>query len=143
MNLANCSKCGKVYSPVSVDRTLCPACVKEEQDNFLKVFHFLASQPSATAQQISEGTGVELTEIYRYVRENRLRLVKAESGLRCETCGNPISQGKMCDHCRQKLSAEFKNDVDKFKQNKLKTPQKPPDVRDPKYLKNYRDKGGR
>jgi flagellar operon protein (TIGR03826 family) len=143
MNLANCSKCGKVYSPVSQDRTLCPACVKEEQDNFLKVFHFLASQPSATAQEIAQGTGVELTEIYRYVRENRLRLVKTDTGLRCETCGVPISQGKMCDNCRQKLSAQFKNDVDKFKQDRLKILPKAPELRDPKYLKKYRDKDGR
>jgi flagellar operon protein (TIGR03826 family) len=143
MNLANCSKCGKVYSPVSADRTLCPSCVKEEQDNFLKVFHFLASQPSATAQEISQATGVELTEIYRYVRENRLRLAKADTGFRCETCGAPISEGKTCENCRKKLSAELSSDIDKFKQNRLKMPEKPPEARDPKYLKKYRDKDGR
>ena len=139
MNLANCSKCGKVYSPVSTSRGLCPACVKAEEDNYLKVFHFMASQPSATAQEISQGTGVELTEIYRYVRENRLRLVKSDTGLRCEGCGMPISQGKMCDQCRQRLSLELKNDVDKFKQNQAKISPKTPDKRDPKYLKNYRN----
>jgi flagellar operon protein (TIGR03826 family) len=142
MNLTNCSKCGKVYSPVSTSRGLCPACVKEDQDNFLKVFHYMGTQPSATAQEISQATGVEVTEIYRYVRENRLRLVKADTGLKCEGCGMPISQGKMCDNCRKQLSVELKNDVDKFKkshppQNTPKTPEK----RDPKYLKNYRDKG--
>jgi hypothetical protein len=116
--------------------------VKEDQDNFIKVFHYMGTQPSATAQEISQATGVELAEIYRYVRENRLRLVKADTGLKCEGCGMPISQGKMCDNCRKQLSVEVKNDIDKFKkshppQNTPKTPEK----RDPKYLKNYRDKG--
>ncbi|MGH7739752.1 MAG: hypothetical protein ACREL1_06360 [bacterium] len=141
MNLANCSKCGKVYSPVASSRGFCPACVKLEDDNFLKVFHFLADQPTATADEISQGTEVELADIYRYVRENRLRLAKMEKGFKCERCGLPISQGKMCDECRQKLSAELKSDLTKFAQNKAKIPPKSTLKRDPKYLKNYRDKG--
>lgn len=140
MNLANCSRCNKVFAQVSKERTLCPACVKEEEDNFLKVFHHMTSRPSATAQEIAQATGVDLMEIYRYVRENRLRLVKTDTGLRCESCGSPISQGKICDKCRLQLSQEFREDVDKFKQNKAKNQLKPPTSRDPKYLKNYRNK---
>ena len=100
----------------------------------------MTTRPAATAQEIAEGTGDDLMEIYRYVRENRLRLVKTDTGIRCESCGSPISQGKICEKCRQKLSLELKEDVDKFKQNMAKNNTKPTPSRDPKYLKNYRNK---
>jgi len=140
VNLANCSRCNKVFTQVSKERVLCPACLKEEEDNYLKIFHYMTTRPAATAQEIAEGTGVDLMEIYRYVRENRLRLVKTDTGIRCESCGSPISQGKICEKCRQKLSLELKEDVDKFKQNMAKNNTKPTPSRDPKYLKNYRNK---
>jgi flagellar operon protein (TIGR03826 family) len=143
MKLANCSRCGKVYSAVPGGRELCPACIKEEDSNYLKIFKYLSARPAATAQEIAQDTEIDVKEIYRYVRENRLRLVKGDTGLYCESCGIPIAQGKICDKCRQKLSDEIKSDIDKFKQNidkdgpKREGPKKdePPD---PRYLKDRR-----
>ena len=143
MNLANCSRCGKVCSLVPGRRDLCPACIKEEDDNYLKIFHFLSTRPAATAQEIAQDTGIDIKEIFRYVRENRLRLVKGDTGLFCESCNIPIAQGKICDKCRQKLSEEIKSDIDKFKQNAKKEDPKRPDSQkdtppDPRYLKERR-----
>ncbi len=139
MSLANCSRCGKVFPLVPGGRDLCQACIKEEDNNYLKIFHYLSTRPSATAQEIAQTTEVDIKEIYRYVRENRLRLVQADTGLRCESCGIPISQGKICENCMKTLSEEIKNDIEKFKQNR---PKEPPvnEVRDPKYLKERRGK---
>lgn len=140
MSLANCSRCGKVFSRVPGGRDICPACVKEEDNNYLKIFHYLSTRPSATAQEIAQATEVDIKEIYRYVRENRLRLVQGDTGLRCESCGIPISQGKLCENCAKTLSEEIKSDLEKFRQNKQKTA--PNDaIRDPKYLKDRRGKG--
>src|SRR5579859_4526753 len=138
MSLANCSRCGRVFSFVPGSRDICPACIKEEDDNYLKIFHYLSTRPSATAQEIAQATEVDIKEIYRYVRENRLRLVKTDTGLYCESCGVPISQGKICDKCRQKLSEEFKNNIDQLKQNKQKGPHSGDEKRDPKHLKDRR-----
>jgi flagellar operon protein (TIGR03826 family) len=140
VNLANCSRCGKVFSTVPGGRDICPACLKEEDSNYLKVFHFFSTRPSATAQEIAQETGVDIKEIYRYVRENRLKLVKMDTGLYCEGCGIPISQGKICEKCRQKLSEEIKSDIDKFKQIHHQSSPKDP-TRDPKHLKDRRNKG--
>lgn len=118
MKLANCSRCGRVYTSVPGGRELCPACIKEEDDNYLKIFRFLSTRPAATAQEIAQETGIDVKEIYRYVRENRLRLVKEDTGLTCESCGIPIAQGKICDKCRQKLAEDLKSDMDKYRQNK-------------------------
>lgn len=140
MNLANCSRCGKVYSAVFGGRDICPTCLKDEENNYLKVFHFFSTRPSATAQEIAQETGVDIKEIYRYVRENRLKLVKTDTGLYCETCGIPVSNGRICEKCRQKLSEEIKNDIDKFKQTRHQTDRKD-QTRDPKHLKDRRNKG--
>jgi flagellar operon protein (TIGR03826 family) len=117
MSWKNCSRCGKAYNWIPGNRELCTACIKLEEDNFKKVFDFLTSNPAATAQKISQGTGVELKDIYRFVRENRLRLVKTDALLRCESCGVPISKGKLCDKCMKNLEDEIKKEQDKYRKN--------------------------
>jgi flagellar operon protein (TIGR03826 family) len=141
MSLANCSRCGKVYPKAQGASDICPACIKNDEDNFSKVFHFFSDRPSATAQEIAQATEVDIKEIYRYVRENRLRLVKADTGCNCESCGIPISEGKICEKCRQKLSEEMKTEIDKMKQNHAKPMAKNPESQEPKYLKERREKG--
>lgn len=137
MKLANCSRCGRVFTYVPGSRDLCPACIKEDDDNYHKIFHYLSTRPSATAQEIAQATEVDIKEIFRFVRENRLQLVQADTGLNCESCGIPISQGKICENCKKKLSEEIKNDLEKVKQ--LKHPEIPGnDSRDPQYLKERR-----
>ena len=141
MSLANCSRCGKVFSQVAGGRDICPSCIREEEDHYRKVFQYLTTRPGATAQEIAQATEVDIKEIYRYVRENRLRLVKSDTGLYCESCGVSISQGRICEKCRQKLSEEIKNDVDKFKQNHPLNSPKDRATPDPKYLSDRRHKG--
>lgn len=138
MSLANCSRCGRVYSPIPGGRDICPGCIKQEEDNYHKIFQYLSGQPGATAQEIAQATEIDVKEIFRYVRENRLRLVKADTGLFCESCGIAISQGKMCDKCRQSLSEEIKIDLDKSRQNNPKGPSSKDQPPDPKHLKNRR-----
>ena len=139
MKLANCSRCGKVYTSVPGGRDICQACMKEEDSNYLKIFNYLSTRPAATAQEIAQETEIDVKEIFRYVRENRLRLVKGDTGLICESCSIPIAQGKICDKCRQKLSEAIKNDIDKFNQNKPKNlTGKRDDPPDPKHLKDRR-----
>jgi len=139
MSLGNCSRCGRVYPKIQGGRDFCQSCLKEEEDNYLKIFHYLSTRPAATAHEIAQATEVDLKEIYRYVRENRLRLVKADTGLFCESCGIPLSQGKICEKCRQKLSEEIKTDLNKFKRHHPKGSASEDGPRDPKYLKERRE----
>jgi hypothetical protein len=123
---------------------LCQPCTREEEDNYTLVFRYLSTRPAATAQEIAQETGVDIKEIYRYVRENRLRLVKNDTGLFCEGCGIAISQGKMCEKCFQKLASEIQDDIVKAKEHLKDSPKTSPKSpprklkKDPKYLKNYR-----
>ncbi len=124
MSLSNCTRCGKVYSPVMGGREICQTCIQNEEDEYKKVFQYMSVRPSATAQEISAETGVELKDILRFVRENRLQLVRVDPSLRCETCGAPLSAGKICDNCRKKLNDDIKKDIDKTIKDSSKTREK-------------------
>lgn len=137
MKLANCSRCGRVFNFVPGTRDICPSCVRQEDDDYLKIFHFLTQNPTATAPEIAEATGVDIKEILRFVRENRLRLVRTGIPLECEACGTPIEQGKLCESCVKKLTTEMHGEVDKIKKSTPKEHLKD-FTRDPKYLKDRR-----
>jgi hypothetical protein len=109
---------------VSGGINLCQDCIKKEEEDYKKVFQFFTDKPSATAQEISQETGVDLKEIFRFARENRLQLVKMDANMRCEKCGAPLRNGKICDNCKKKLSEEIKTDIDKFKTEHSKSNEK-------------------
>jgi flagellar operon protein (TIGR03826 family) len=124
VSLGNCPRCGHVYLQVPGGVSLCPACVKIEEENYKKVFQFFSEKPSATAQEIALATGVEIKEILKFVRENRLQLVKADPYVKCEKCGSPTRSGRICDNCKKKLTDEIKKDISKYKADKLKSSEK-------------------
>lgn len=124
MSLGNCPRCGHVFLQVAGGASLCPACTKSEEESYKKVFLYFTEKPSATAQEISVETGVEIKEILKFVRENRLQLVKADMSLKCEKCGSPSRNGKLCDNCRKRLNDDIKNDINKYKANKFKDHEK-------------------
>lgn len=139
MSLENCPKCGKVFIPPPGGRRLCKACIQQEEEDYLKVFRFLTSRPSATAKEISDGTGVDIKLIYRFLRENRLQLVSPDTGLRCERCEAPISAGKICEKCKQEVYKDLKEDLNKIKE-KIVTKERYKVFRDKKSGKILRKK---
>ena len=139
MNLSNCSRCGRVFTKSPTGFDICPLCIKENDDNYHKIFEFFSRRPSSSAQEIADETGIDIKEIYRYVRENRLRLAKTDGVVTCEKCGNSITTGKICDSCRTQLAQDLKENLEKYKQNRPKSSNATKnDERDPKHLKDRR-----
>lgn len=139
MNLSNCSRCGRVFARPPGASEICPSCVKENDDNYHKIFEFFSREPSATAQEIANETGIDIKEIYRYVRENRLKLLHSDGVVVCEACGCPIVVGKICDDCRFKLTQELKENLEKRRLERPKSPHsRNQETRDPKHLKDRR-----
>lgn len=106
--LANCPNCDKVF--VRTMRNICPACYKEEEEMFDKVYKFLRVKEnrSATLQEVHEATGVPEATIIRFVREGRLRTATFTNlTYPCGSCGSPISAGKLCDNCIDSIEAEL------------------------------------
>lgn len=105
MDLANCPQCGKLY--VKNSYNTCPACIKETEEQYRKCAEYLRKNRGCSIQELSEGTGVPIRQITRFIREGRISS-KDASNLRtpCEVCGAPIAEGAICDSCRARLTKD-------------------------------------
>jgi len=115
--LANCKSCGKVFVRTLSD--ICPACVKEDEQKFQKVYKFISKRENreATVTELHEATDVEEKLIFQWIEEGRL-LVKNFPNLYypCSSCGTLIQSGKLCKDCVDKI----KQDLDTYEADSLK-----------------------
>lgn len=111
MKLMNCSKCRKLF--VSIGRSICPACVEEERDEFDVVRKYLSENPHSTASQIAKATGVSENIIINLVKKGSLLANEAMIVYGCEICGRPIHSGKVCNNCKGKLTTELKESINR------------------------------
>lgn len=122
MDLANCPQCGKVY--VKNIYSLCPTCIKEIEGQYQKCADYLRKNRTCTMQELSEGTGVSVKQIIRFIREGRISTKDAPNVLMpCEVCGEPMKTGTICENCRSKLAKDVNNmkHNEKRKEHKLET----------------------
>jgi len=108
VNLSNCPQCGKVF--VNNSYNICPACIREIEDHYRKCVEFLRKNRDSTLYELSEGTGVSVRLITRFIREGRIGAKDAPNlMLPCESCGELIKDGPICDNCRSKLSKDVRH----------------------------------
>ena len=94
MNVRNCKKCGRLYNYIT-GINLCPACREELEDKFQEVKEYIYDHPDASIQQISEDCEVEIAQIKRWIREERLTFSdNSVIGIECEVCGALIKIGR-------------------------------------------------
>ncbi len=103
MQLKNCTECGRVF--VHPSREICPACYEAEEQDFQKVKEFLRDKAHSSVDDVSDKTGVAKKRVIKFVRQGRLTAegLDIELFLSCEGCGEPISEGRYCKECRDKL----------------------------------------
>jgi flagellar operon protein (TIGR03826 family) len=112
LNIANCPRCGKVFAKGMKD--ICPLCVKEIDEEFDRCSKYLKENRGTTLQELSDATEVPIKQITRFIIENRLIIDKAPNmGYPCEICGNPIREKYVCDSCRQRLSRDVAEIIEK------------------------------
>ena len=114
--LSNCPNCGQLF--VKALRPVCDKCAREAEEKFDAVYRFIRKREnrSASMDEVHDSTGVEKDLIIQWIREGRLRVSQMPNmGIPCEHCGKTISEGKLCDSCRSKLTGELKQG-DKEKQ---------------------------
>lgn len=108
-NNAVCSKCGGHLSYKYSGIYECDSCHIEVYDDFGYVRKYLEDHGPATANQISQATGVSVSEINKMLRIGRLEIPRgSDVYIQCEVCGAPIRFGRCCETCSARLSADGK-----------------------------------
>ena len=100
-----CEKCGGKYKFNSHGSYICEDCGNIVFDDFGKIRTFLDEHGPSPALIISEGTGVSLSKITRFLRQGRIEIPDGSGEyINCENCGEPIRYGRYCPTCAAKLS---------------------------------------
>lgn len=105
MSLRNCIECGAIC--VENPTNLCPACLKAEEEAEDKVAAFLRDIRQASLEEIHKATGVKHKIILRMLKRGRI-FSDAVVSYPCETCGAPITEGRVCDDCSQNIIGQIK-----------------------------------
>jgi flagellar operon protein (TIGR03826 family) len=134
MELRNCPECGKIFTFIKTN--LCPECKQKLEDQFEIVKQYLIENPQATMQQISEDTDIPEKTIAGYLRDGRIIASSANKnlGLTCELCGEPITTGRFCYACSQKLTDGFKQSISEI--NKKKAAETAPEKNKPEWARS-------
>ena len=109
MDVRNCKGCGKIFNYLC-GAPLCPTCLKKLDDKFDQVKEYIYNNPGVGIQEVSEENEVSVSQIKRWVREERLAFSNDSSiGLDCEVCGKMIKTGRFCNLCKDKMANKLGN----------------------------------
>lgn len=107
MGLANCPECGKLY--VENPSKLCPECYRIEEENEDKVAQYLRANRRASISEIHEATGVDEKIILKMIKKGRI-VGDITLEYPCESCGKPITEGRVCAECGHRVLSQLKNE---------------------------------
>ena len=106
-----CARCGKLFA-----RTIspfCGACLKEVEEEYKRCYNYLREHRGCTLQELSEGTGVSVRQIAKFIHEGRISLGDAPNlSYPCESCGKMIREHKLCADCRKRLTQDVQRVTD-------------------------------
>lgn len=107
MGLANCKECGKLF--VQNPAGICPDCYRiiEEQEG--KVAAYLRDNQRASITEVHEATGVPERVILTMIKKGRI-VGNIALEYPCESCGKPISEGRVCAECGRRVLNQIKAD---------------------------------
>jgi len=105
MGLKNCPECGRLF--MDNPAGLCLDCVRQEEKDSDKVGEFLRDKKRATIEEIHEATEVKHKIILKMIKSGRL-FGDVAVYYPCESCNEPISEGRVCTSCRNKILSQVK-----------------------------------
>ncbi len=105
-SMRNCPKCGNVFT--FIRNPICPDCQAKEDEIFESVRFYIKENPDKTLVEVSEATDVSTKKILKYIKEGKIELSSNEGiEFACENCGKPISVGRYCINCANKIKNKF------------------------------------
>ncbi len=99
--IANCPVCGKLY--METGQRMCRDCYEKELEDENTVATFVRENEKVTIREICEGTGVRERVVMRMIRAGRFIESGIEIQYPCESCGTPITRGRLCEKCNNEL----------------------------------------
>ena len=107
MGLANCKECGKLYMQTAAG--LCPDCYRAEEECEEKVAKYLRDHSKASISEVHEATQVPEKTILKMIKKGRIT-GDIQISYPCETCGKPITEGRVCQECGKRVLDQVKNE---------------------------------
>lgn len=105
MNIIQCSLCKKPFQ--SFGGKVCGDCLIKLDEDFIKVRDYIDENKRADIDKVAEETGVSKQAILYLLKDGRLQFDEAAGGggvLFCEICKKPISTGRMCNDCKNRVA---------------------------------------
>lgn len=127
MGVVNCKICGHIFND-SFGKRICRECSRLDDDKFLAVREYLYANPKSKINEVIEGVfddydlEVSAHELIGYVRSGRLLLTSENANIfiTCESCGEKINTGRLCENCRSQFlkGTKSRDDIKKTFQSK-------------------------
>lgn len=104
VNLINCTQCGQVTLKVE-KQPYCVSCIQKKEQEILRCMVFLRKNEQATIDELSEGTGIPIKMIRKFIEEHRLSPSLFENiYYTCRMCKKDTKDGHICERCFRMLS---------------------------------------
>lgn len=108
LEVGRCENCGGILKDAGVGIYVCSQCGHETLSPFGKVKKYIQENGPDNAYNISQGTGVPVSRIDKFLREGRIEIPDgSDCYITCEMCGTDIRYGRYCPTCATKLKKEL------------------------------------
>lgn len=101
----NCPQCGKLFL-YNGTRKVCPDCFAKEQELERIVTDYVRETRQANVKEIVDATGVSEKIVMRMIREGHFVQSDIPISYPCDSCGKPITHGKVCRECSGKFMSQ-------------------------------------
>jgi len=110
-NIQNCPRCGKIF--IKGIKEVCPTCDRKIEDEYMKCVEYLRENRMSNMYQLSDATDVSVKQITKFIKEGRISVADLPKlNYPCESCGEPIREGKLCSSCRNWLEKGIKQAIE-------------------------------
>lgn len=98
-----CPKCGTIFQKNF--RNMCGSCSNQMDNNLNRCLDHLWKRPKSTTTELSQVTGVSLSEVYNFIKSGRLSSSYTGLTYPCESCGGDTRSGRLCSSCHSVFRA--------------------------------------
>lgn len=103
MEYRACKSCGKIFRYLGYGEVMCPICKKEYEEKEQKIKKYIQHHPDAQAEEIAVALDIDVKDVRAITKEKEesLKIIK------CIQCGTPVTSGKLCKNCKQRLLQNY------------------------------------